>query len=780
MGLFDYFRPKRPAIATDARALDSTPGNPAQLGTWWGRASRLVNMMTGAGSYTDKASAWRWQVGGQLSEIELQAMDRSGAYEQICCRLANAALGQAPTVTYPDDPDAGERLTDRAASLGLWGNAAWAAGRAQMDGVAGLLIVSEGSPTDPIDGDRVVRLHQLTRWEMRPEGWDTDIASPTFGSPLMIRVRARINGQRYERLVDRSRVILFKGRKPNGDDYRTNVGDGWDDYGWPYAVWIEEALRALTIHGQEIPRQMATLNLLVHGVSLDGLDAALMQDGQDAVIATIRQLRDRTSSAGVVGKAPGETLERLESRLTGIAELTDGAFKQVSLNSATPGEALTGQPPAGLGNGDKGARLTLGSQAAAFAEAFLRIPLQYALAVLCAESGLDAGKVKMEFADAIPVTEAEYAALYEATTRADIMLVTAGVLTPDELRSMRFNAGTWSATTAPIPERTVSDPTVSAELRAAILGTMATEQTAEPAQTEATTEDAENYIPPEGAQGNAKKVLKWRDEHGDEVEGMTRVGWLRANQLAEGSPVSREVVGKMAAFERHRKNYEAAAARVRSGESDPWTEPAYVAWLGWGGDTGIAWAQERVRAEDAAQDASPLSALVALIPDAPTVEALASVREAVAAIAPDLDPETWPHLTVLYAGDIPQSRVRALRGTVAERLPDLSAEIDGDLIVRGLEVWPLPDEGRSAIVLRVGGAGLTRAHNVLWGALTPIMTAQQHPTYKAHVTIGYVQGALAPDTMEALQALDLPETVNMGEAILRHGERQLLAVNMTR
>lgn len=765
MGLFDYFR-RRPAL-TDGRATDSTPGNPAQLGSWWGRASRLVNMMTGAGSYTDKASAWRWQIGGQLTEIELQAMDRSGAYEQICCRLANAALGQAPTVTYPDDPEAGERLTDRAASLGLWGNAAWAAGRAQMDGVAGLLIVSEGSPTDPIDGDRVVRLHPLTRWEMRPEGWDEDIASPTFGSPLMIRVRARINGRRYERLVDRSRVILFKGRKPNGDDYRTNVGDGWDDYGWPYAVWIEEALRALTIHGQEIPRQMATLNLLVHGVSLDGLDAALMQDGQDAVIATIRQLRDRTSSAGVVGKAPGETLERLESRLTGIAELTDGAFKQVSLNSATPGEALTGQPPAGLGNGDKGARLTLGSQAAAFAETYLRIPLQYALGVLCAESGLDAGKVKMEFADAIPVTEAEYAALYEATTRADLMLLTAGVLTADEVRAMRFNSGTWSASAAPIPERTVSDPTASAELRAAILGTMATEQTTEPVQTEATTE-GEQTAPPASTEPLAEQTAASAAVAAAE---QIPVGFVSAaKELAievyagRMAPDPARAILEMINVPAH------LAARIAPDVPAAVVLPPPP--------TTTTGEPATVDPAQTAQDASPLSALVALIPDAPTVEALASVRDAVTAIVPDLDPETWPHLTVLYAGDIPQSRVRALRGTVAERLPDLSADIDGDLTVKGLEVWP--DGERSAIVLRVGGAGLTRAHNVLWGALTPLMTAQQHPTYKAHITIGYVQGALAPDTMEALQALALPETVNMGEAILRHGERQLLAVNMTR
>lgn len=103
--------------------------------------------------------------------------------------------------------------------------------------------------------------------------------------------------------------------------------------------------------------------------------------------------------------------------------------------------------------------------------------------------------------------------------------------------------------------------------------------------------DAETYQPPKSAQGNARKVLRWREEHGDDVQGMTSAGWIRASQLARGEPVSREIVGKIASFARHRENYEAAAARVRSGESEPWTEPAYVAWLGWGGDTGIEWAQ---------------------------------------------------------------------------------------------------------------------------------------------------------------------------------------------
>ena len=105
------------------------------------------------------------------------------------------------------------------------------------------------------------------------------------------------------------------------------------------------------------------------------------------------------------------------------------------------------------------------------------------------------------------------------------------------------------------------------------------------------TYDAETYQPPPSAQGNARKVLRWREEHGDDVQGMTSAGWIRASQLARGEPVSREIVGKIASFARHRENYEAAAERIRAGESEPWTEPAYVAYLGWGGPTGIEWAQ---------------------------------------------------------------------------------------------------------------------------------------------------------------------------------------------
>lgn len=98
---------------------------------------------------------------------------------------------------------------------------------------------------------------------------------------------------------------------------------------------------------------------------------------------------------------------------------------------------------------------------------------------------------------------------------------------------------------------------------------------------------AKTFNAPEGARNNAKKVLRWKEEHGDEVKGMTDVGWTRANQLANNENLSLETVKRMAAFARHEKNSKVAEEY----KNEPWKDAGYVAWLGWGGDTGINWAK---------------------------------------------------------------------------------------------------------------------------------------------------------------------------------------------
>lgn len=92
--------------------------------------------------------------------------------------------------------------------------------------------------------------------------------------------------------------------------------------------------------------------------------------------------------------------------------------------------------------------------------------------------------------------------------------------------------------------------------------------------------------PPKDAQNNARKVLEWRDEYPDEIQGMTKVGWRRANQLASGEALSEGIIKKMAQFNRHRENGKLDDDK----KGKPWTDAGYVAWLGWGGTTGVDWA----------------------------------------------------------------------------------------------------------------------------------------------------------------------------------------------
>jgi len=94
------------------------------------------------------------------------------------------------------------------------------------------------------------------------------------------------------------------------------------------------------------------------------------------------------------------------------------------------------------------------------------------------------------------------------------------------------------------------------------------------------------YTPPDSAKNNAQKVLDWKKKYGKEVNGMTAVGWLRARQLASGKPISLNIVQRMAQFNRHRKNSKIDPKY----KNTPWKDAGYVAWLGWGGTTGIDWA----------------------------------------------------------------------------------------------------------------------------------------------------------------------------------------------
>ena len=103
---------------------------------------------------------------------------------------------------------------------------------------------------------------------------------------------------------------------------------------------------------------------------------------------------------------------------------------------------------------------------------------------------------------------------------------------------------------------------------------------------------------PESAKNAAKRALEWRDSHPDQDCG-TRVGWTRANQLANGENISEETIARMASFARHLQYKDV-----------PYSEGCGGLMVdAWGGQAGIEWAKNKLDSirEESGADTSALN-----------------------------------------------------------------------------------------------------------------------------------------------------------------------------
>ena len=93
---------------------------------------------------------------------------------------------------------------------------------------------------------------------------------------------------------------------------------------------------------------------------------------------------------------------------------------------------------------------------------------------------------------------------------------------------------------------------------------------------------------PESVKNNAKAVLKWVDENGWGSCG-TDVGKQRANQLANGEPISEDTIRRMYSYlSRHEKDLESS-----KGYGDGCGKLMYDSW---GGKTALSWAESKINA----------------------------------------------------------------------------------------------------------------------------------------------------------------------------------------
>lgn len=92
------------------------------------------------------------------------------------------------------------------------------------------------------------------------------------------------------------------------------------------------------------------------------------------------------------------------------------------------------------------------------------------------------------------------------------------------------------------------------------------------------------FRPPLAVRRNARRALEIRGELPPSQRAMTPTGLARARDLANGRPVSFDVVSRMVAyFDRHEVDKQGSGWGMDS--------KGYQAWLGWGGDEGRAWAR---------------------------------------------------------------------------------------------------------------------------------------------------------------------------------------------
>ena len=91
---------------------------------------------------------------------------------------------------------------------------------------------------------------------------------------------------------------------------------------------------------------------------------------------------------------------------------------------------------------------------------------------------------------------------------------------------------------------------------------------------------------PQAATNNAKRAIKWKKENGSSCG--PKVGWTRANQLANRKPISRDTIARMASFKRHQQNKDVPYSEGCGG----------IMWDAWGGSSGVNWAISKLKQID--------------------------------------------------------------------------------------------------------------------------------------------------------------------------------------
>jgi len=161
--------------------------------------------------------------------------------------------------------------------------------------------------------------------------------------------------------------------------------------------------------------------------------------------------------------------------------------------------------------------------------------------------------------------------------------------------------------------------------------------------------------------------------------------------------------------------------------------------------------EDPARREDAIL-VDPVKVVVWVAYTGEALSTLEALREGAEGIVGPMTPSEPLHTTVLYLGDVERAAlptVEAVVAGVASRM-----ETPPPNRCRRIALFPSGDKGTPVVVEHSGAWGVEVAYDRLLRALAHLVSKPQHPDYRIHSTLGYVEGfAPTPEQTAALYAL---------------------------
>lgn len=423
----------------------------------WQMFGGWVNSLTGRGDpERDKGAANAWVGGVLMPPEELRSLYTHNSLARATCQaLPEWALRHGWDLTL--DRDAVEskaievavraRLAELGAHEALLRAAVWG----QTFG-GGLILVGadDGRSSDqPLDESairtlrflRVVPRHLATIREIY-----SDPEDPPYGNPATYEVREQVLVYQRPTVWHESRVIRFPG--PMTDDETRIENEGWDQ------SFLDVVVAALSKHESMWDNVGAAVEDASQGVwKIKDLALAASQGLGSKIEARLR-LADKARSMfrALLLDADKEDFQYVHREFGGVSDLIGQSAIRTAAAAQIPATVLMGQSPAGLNaTGESDLELWY-ARVRAYQTGIAKSRVERLVRlVLLAKDGPTKGEEPeswaVTMADPRSLTPMQRAELRARQAQVDAAMISAKVMTPEEVAVSRYTSEGWSDVT---------------------------------------------------------------------------------------------------------------------------------------------------------------------------------------------------------------------------------------------------------------------------------------------------------------------------------------------